>query len=520
MGLIASRVTGGRRPAGGAFRALGSALTLLLAAGVAACVEQTRAEPRPVVLQVGLATTAQGLSSFATSLATETLLATNADGRPSPRLFDSWVMSEDGLTFQFHVANGLQFHDGTPVDAATIRRALLNRIAADQFRSDRIASIDAVSDATLEIRLKKADGLLMSALGDVALGHPERPQLGTGPFRIESGAAPGPDGRTTNAPFVLSAFDGYRGGRPPIDRIVVTPYATQRKAWAAMMRADVDYLHEVTRDSVDFVEAESSVRVHSIARPYYVALAFNVRHPVLGKPEVRQALSRSIDRDAVVRLGLNGRGTPGTSAFWPKHWAYSTAVPTYTYNPDAARLQLNAAGLPQKNVADGHPARFRFTCLTFADPRYERVALVVQRQLFEAGVDMQLEAVTFRELVTRMGAGRFDAILMEFASGRTLDYPYFWWRSSDRVALRTGYTAADGALDKMREAYTDDAVRAAVTDAQRIMFEDPPAVFLAWQQNLRAVSTKYDVPVDPDRDLIATIARWRPAQATAAAPRP
>ena len=519
MGLVPTRVTGGRRPAGGgAVRALGSALTLVLAAGVAACVESTRAEPRPVVLKAALATTAQGLSSFATSLATETLLATNADGRPSPRLFDSWVMSEDGLTFQFHVANGLQFHDGTQVDAATIRRALLKRIAADQFRSDRIASIEAVSDAVLEIRLKKADGLLISGLGDVALGHPDHPQVGTGPFRIESGPSVGTDGRTTDTPFVLTAFDGYRAGRPPIDRIVVTPYTTQRNAWAAMMRRDVDYLHEVTRDSVDFVEAESSVRVHSIPRPYYIALAFNVRHRVLANPEVRQALSRSIDRDAVVRLGLNGRGTPGTGAFWPKHWAYSTAVPTYSYNPDAARLQLNAAGLPRKSVSDGHPARFRFTCLTFADPRYERVALVVQRQLFEAGVDMQLEAVTFRELVTRMAAGRFDAILMEFASGRTLDYPYYWWRSSDRVALRTGYTAADSALDKMREAYTDEAVRAAVTDAQRIMFEDPPAVFLAWQQNLRAVTTQYDVPVDPDRDLMATIARWRPRQAPAPPP--
>lgn len=492
---------------------------MLLAAGGLACVERTRAEPRPVVLKVGLSTTAAGLISFASALATETLLATNPDGRPAPRLFDSWETSEDGLTVRFHVPAGLAFHDGAPVDAGIIQRALRKHIDDGLFRADRITSIENVSPSILEIRLKQPDSLLLSALGDVSLTHPERAGVGTGPFRIDSGF-PGGEARAPETPVTLSAFDGYRGGRPAIDQIVVKPYTTQRNAWAAMMRDEVDYLHEVGRDSVDFVEAESSVRVHSVARPYYIALAFNVRHPVLGKAAVRQALSRSVDRDVIVQIGMNGRGSPGTGAFWPKHWAYSTAVPTYSYNADAARLQLDAAGFPQPRLAQGFPSRFRFTCLAFADPRFERVALVLQRQLFEVGVDMQLESVPHRDLLGRMTSGRFDAVLAEFASGRTLDYPYYWWRSAGTgQAFRTGYTAADRALDSLRSAYTDDAVRAAVTDAQRIMFEDPPAVFLAWQQNLRAVSTQFDVPVDPDRDLMATIAKWRPRQ-VAGAPRP
>jgi peptide/nickel transport system substrate-binding protein len=495
--------------------ALAAALAAVCALGGAGCVEPTKAAPEPVVLRIGLATTPQGLTVFRNGLLYETLMTTAADGRQRPRVFDSWAVTDDGLSVRFHVSSGLKFHDGSVADAPLIQRALLGQIKAGTLRADRIASIEAPTAEEVLIRLRQPDSLLLPTLSDSTLRHPDRPAVGTGPFRAVASAEAAAARDAAGGPVTLRRFEDYHGGPPAIDQVVITPYATQRNAWAAMMRKEIDYLHEVSRESVDFVEAESSIRVYSIPRPYYVALVFNVRHPVLKIREVRRGLSQGVDREAIIKLGFNGRGTPGTGAIWPKNWAYSTAVPAYSYNPDAAKLRLDAAGFEHRRptIAGQKPARFRFSCLVRADdPRYDRAALVLQRQLFEIGVDMELEAVGFAELIQRMQAGRFDAVLTEFASGRTLDYPYFWFRSPSAGAnpLNTGYTAADDALDRMRQATTDDAVRLAVSDAQRVMYEDPPAVFLAWQQNLRAVGTQYEVPVDSDRDLMATIARWRP----------
>ena len=63
-------------------------------------------------------------------------------------------------------------------------------------------------------------------------------------------------------------------------------------------------------------------------RPYYFQLMFNVTHPVLKNPAVRQALSYAVDRQAVVDLALNKQGTAAEGPIWPFHWAYSTAQKT------------------------------------------------------------------------------------------------------------------------------------------------------------------------------------------------
>jgi len=48
-----------------------------------------------------------------------------------------------------------------------------------------------------------------------------------------------------------------------------------------------------------------------------------------------------------------------------------------------------------------------------------------------------------------------------------------------------------------------------VADLQRIFYEDPPAVFLAWPQVARAVSTRFLVPPERGRDVIGSLWQWR-----------
>ncbi len=153
------------------------------------------------------------------------------------------------------------------------------------------------------------------------------------------------------------------------------------------------------------------------------------------------------------------------------------------------------------------PSRFRFTCLTVPDSRYEKLAIVLQKQLANIGVDMQIEVLPLRDLVERLQAGRYEAFLLERSSGRSLVWIYTSFHSNYFV---TGYTAADAALERLRGAATEPETRAAVADLQRIFYEDPPAVFLAWPQVARAVSTRFLVPAERGRDVIGSLWQWRP----------
>jgi peptide/nickel transport system substrate-binding protein len=260
------------------------------------------------------------------------------------------------------------------------------------------------------------------------------------------------------------------------------------------------------------VEKETTVNTYSFPRAYYIPLVFNVNHPVLKLAAVRRAINQSLDKPTLIRGGLSGRGRPADGPIWPEHWAYSAPATPFAFNPNAAGLLLDSAGLKIRPRPGGSmPARFSFTCLVFAeDPRFERFAVLVQKQLADVGIDMKLLPLSQTEMEARLKAGDFDAFLFEMF-GRSLSWVYEFWHSQEAGHFKGGYRGADAVLDGIRGARSDDEVRAGMRELARVLHDDPPAAFLAWQATSRAVSTKFDVVEEKNRDILGNVWQWRPA---------
>jgi peptide/nickel transport system substrate-binding protein len=415
-----------------------------------------------------------------------------------------WSISDDGRTVTLQLREGVVFHDGTPLTAEIVVEHL--RRLTDAPGYDRVKSIEVESPRSLVIRLHDPDAFLLGELSKTSIKIGKNQEIGTGPFVL----------RTRDPEVVLEPFAKYHLGPPAISKIVVQTYETPRASWAAMMRGDVSFLHEVNRDAMGFVEAGSRIQTFSFPRPYYIPIVFNTRHPILGRRPVRQAINEAIDRSEIAAKALNNRGQPADGPIWPNHWAYNSASRTYSYNPEAARIRLDAAGLPVKAGAAGEmPRRFKFRCLFWSeDAMFERIALVVQKQLFEIGIDVDMVPVTLQEIRARHISGDFEALLVQMVSGRSLDWVYWFWRSAPGKTAgiaRSGYTAADSALDRLRGARSEDETRIAVADLQRVLYEDPPAAFLVRPETARAVDDSFAVPVEErNRDILGTIWQLKP----------
>jgi hypothetical protein len=88
---------------------------------------------------------------------------------------------------------------------------------------------------------------------------------------------------------------------------------------------------------------------------------------------------------------------------------------------------------------------------------------------------------------------------------------YRAWHSQSDFGANIGNDRVDAALDRVRFATSDDEYQVAVRDFQGAVRQDPPAVFLAWSERARAVSRRFDVPVEPGRDILTTLRLWRPS---------
>ena len=484
----------------------------ILAAAVSACTTDARpAAPAvrgPLVVRIGmfLPDVPQGnpTTALAGFLTTEPLVTVTWDGRAVFRLIESVEESEDGMLLTATLKPKLRFHSGELVTAARVRdiiRPKVKRVAAVDIKD-----ITTDGETKLVFHLYRPHTFKAVDLSAFVVDGGDRPDHRTGPFRVVS------DG----PPIVLEPFAEYDQGAPTsVSRIEIREFQTHRAAWSAMLRGEVNFLHEVNRDAIGFIQTGGQMRPYALLRPFYSALVFNVRHPILGRREVRVALNEAIDRQEVVSNGLRGHGEIAEGPFWPHHWAYPHGRVPLSHNPEAARVRLDAAGLPvHRSVAGEMPSRLSFTCLVpLGDSRFERIALVVQRQLFAIGVDMRLQAVPIPTLYARAGKGDFEAFISEATTGRTLKFPYDIWHSKGGYAL-SGYSAADAALDRMKMARFDDQVRPAVLDVMRVLRDDPPAIFLTLPREVRAADSSFDIPYDTDRDVFYTLwqTRWRSEQ--------
>ena len=486
-------------------------LTLLVPAG---CRSGSSAVNDAPVLRIGFGI---GSSAKETSLPAltdllyaESLLTREWDGRQTERLATRWGWEEDGRTLRLELKDGVRLHDGARLTAPLVTRVLEGIVAQGRHRAavgfEHVTGVEAIDDRTILIRLSQPDIFLLTALSDRKIVHPDNADIGTGPFKL-----------LTRKPNVETMrFDEYHAGMSPLGGVNIITYDTSRSVWSALMRGEIDAAQEVSGDSVEFMERSSNVRIYPSLQSFYVALVFNVRHGALRHPEVRRALSRAIDRDEILARAMRGRGQVASGPIWPMYWAYEPPPDAYAYAPHRTRAELDAAGfpLPSGGKQGALRKRFTFRCLVYnEDPLYERIALMVQRQLFDLGVDMTIELVGMDTFVDRAAAGDFDAFLMRINSGRSLDVTYRFWHSSvpGRTPLQnSGYTGADGVLDQLRVSTSDAAVRRSVSELAKRFYADAPAVFIAWLEVTRAIDASYAVGGNSSQDPFSNIWQWRP----------
>jgi ABC-type transport system substrate-binding protein len=486
--------------------------TLVGAAAVcaAACSREAVGTPRVQTLRVAYQKTTEVSSVLSEMLFADTLVGIDWRGRPTLQLGSDYQWSDEGRTLRFTIKPGMKFHDGVPVSPAAVAESI-RQYAKDRPRwFDFLASVEEQPPDALLIHLSRPDTFMIETLANVPIFDPNNPDNGTGPFK-----------RLKRTPTVEGIRNAqYYRGAPAIDRVQITTYDTPRAAWAAMMRGEVDMVPEVNRDSIEFLEGATRFATYSSLRPFYIPLVFNLRNPILKNVEVRRALSEAINREEVVRHAMRGHGRVADDPVWPFHWAYTTASRRDAYNPTAAAQRLNAAGFPVRaaKTPGGMPSRFQLRCLFWdKGPQYERIALLLQRQLAAVNVDLVLEATDIESVARSAKAGAFDTFMLQMASGKSFNYAYEFWHSSQpgiTTSALSGYNGADAVLDRLRGAYSDAEVRVAVADLRQRFYEDVPAAFIAWIEVTRAVDARFDVgdPLDPE--ILANLWRWkvRPTQ--------
>ena len=320
----------------------------------------------------------------------ESLTIVAEDGTVHPNLAKSWDISEDGLTYTFHLNEGVTYHDGSAFDSADVLFSFNRAMAEDSVNPSKgifksIESVSAPDAGTVEIKLKGKDAFFLFNMGqgDSAIVAEETAAtnnatpVGTGPFKFDSWT------RGDRLTLVKNP-DHREAADVALDKVTFRFISDPAAATAAMMAEELDAFPGFPApELLPQFEADPRFRVNVGSTEGEVILAMNNAKPPFDNIEVRRAIATAIDRSEVIDGAMYGQAVP-IGSFYPPHGsAYMDLTGAYPHDTEKAKAVFEEAGIAGQTVTLRVPPF----------PYATRSAEIIQAQLAEAGLDAKVENV-------------------------------------------------------------------------------------------------------------------------------
>jgi peptide/nickel transport system substrate-binding protein len=331
------------------------------------------------------------------------------DGTILPALAESWEIAPDGLSWAFHLRDGVTFHDGSPFTAEDVVYSFDRAMAEGSTNAQKqlfagINEVTAIDDVTLEIGLDAPKGSLLFNLawGDAVIVSPGSADtntsnpVGTGPFKFSQWVQ--------GDRVELVRNPDYWGEAPKLEKVTFKFISDPTAAFAAMMAGDVDAfpVYPAPENLAQF-EADPRFSVIVGSTEGETILAINNARPPFDDIRVRQAIAHAIDRQAIIDGAMFGYGTPIGSHFAPHHPAYVDLTGLSAYDPEKAKALLKEAGHETIKAT-----------LTLPPPPYaRRGGEIVAAQLRAVGIETEIVNVEWAQWLEQVFGGKdFDLTII------------------------------------------------------------------------------------------------------------
>ncbi len=348
-----------------------------------------------------------------------------------PGLAETWESTADGLTWTYHLREGLLWSDGEPLTAEDVAYTINRSVEEEWFNHTSITgnlTATALDATTVEIVTSAPDPRLPMMDAYILPKHVyeniDTEALTT--YAAEDGVGSGPFTLTEHEPgqyWKLARNENWYGEAPAVDEVVFRYFAEADALVTSLERGEVDAIDSVPGEQVETLAANENIEIVQGNQGGFNELAMNAGdglgdgHAALKDAVVRQAVNWAIDREVLVADVLDGYGTPGAGLVTSASPAWDLIVPedeTYSYNPDRANDMLDGAGYADvdgdgiREMPEGtNPLKFRLNIRSDSE-NDKAVAEFVVPWLKAIGIEVNVKAVDSDQLTTIIGLGEYE----------------------------------------------------------------------------------------------------------------
>ncbi|MBN1860700.1 MAG: ABC transporter substrate-binding protein [Candidatus Thermoplasmatota archaeon] len=441
-----------------------------------------------------------------------------------PSLATDWTVSNDSLTWTFHLREDVKFSNGNDFTAEDVKYSFDRVLIMDAPESGvswilaqcmDTNSTKIIDDYTVEITLTESYGAFLALLpytvaaivdkdyveahGGVVAGVENEwmklNPMGTGPYML--------DHWTRATEIVLKrnpTYWGGWGGNHP-EQVVIKYADEPATRILALKNGDADFAYLPYTNLEDVIN-ENGIVVHPFDSYDIVMCVINTKatnNEYLAEGEVRKALSYAFDYDTAIETAYDGYASRLAGAIpngMPYYETQNNGQPYYDYDLTMAEQILDDAGYTKDYDLDDTLYRFNGTTIRIffnaGNAEREKMAIMFRGALDEIGILSSVIAEGWPQLLHRMYTTD-DWDLMFIGWGPDYNdpddyiFPFIASADVDGDTYNTGYKN-DTVDEKLLEAKysADSAVRAAAYKAAYdIYIQEPSFIFLQQRQYIR-----------------------------------
>ncbi len=434
-----------------------------------------------------------------------------------PYMAEKYEISDDGLTFTFHLRQDLQWSDGTPLTAHDYKWTydqVMDPANEYPYRSqvEFIKSYEALDDYTIQAKI---DEIYAPALFNIALfidplprhiwenldwGDPEKnpeinsPTVVSGPYKLVE---------WKRDEFVIfEANENYwYHGPPNIERYVIETVPDQDIAFQKLKNGESDS-SSMTPEQLEEARTFDHVTVYEWwpAATTWTYIGMNMRDGYLTNDlNIRRGLAYAIDKKLLVDEVWLGQARRLCGIYAPTSWAHNPDVPCYEYDPDQALTEFAKSGytLQDDKLVDenGEQLTLRFLYGPNTSPTAELIAVTIQDFLKDVGINMEIEALEWASFLdaTSVDEPTWDMYLGGWRSAIEPHSAATVWAEENIPTLNSvAYINPEmtEAFEAAAATYDRAERKAAYGKVQEIIAEDLPYITLSYRKRAAAVNNR------------------------------
>lgn len=455
-----------------------------------------------------------------------------------PDLAESYIISDDGLTYTFTLKEDIEFHDGEPVTADdvvyTIQEIQDSAIKSPKKVSWEGVTVTKIDNRTVEFTLKTAYapfieqttiGILPAHIwknvpsDQFSFTDFNTDAVGAGPYKV---ASIGKSSSGVPKEYELEA-SRQNGEGPYIRRMTVKFYANEKELISALRSGAVDSINSISPESATEL-AQDGYRIETSTLPRIFGLFFNQSQaPLFLDKTVVTALDMAINKDRIIETVLGGYGVPIDSPV-PAHFLdmiEDAAADTATIEDARALLEKNGwkagtDGILEKK-AKTTTTRLAFSIATGDTPELKRAAELIKEDFEALGAHIELKVFDIGNLNQSIIRPRkYDALFFGQVVSHESDLFAFWHSSQRNDPGLNVAMYASARSDKLLEnSLTEFAREDRVAIYKKFEAEvekDKPAIFVYSPKFIYAMDKRLggfdfsNVSIPSDR--LADIKNW------------